>query len=114
VLWPALARTFGMEAGPDETMKIADYLLEYEAVWDRVVARHDLRPLKLADLLGESHHYIDRLLRPGSDTIALPNLISTIKLRQAGFGDGYHTEDGLRHWIGVLAERRLIPPLPAA
>jgi nucleoside-diphosphate-sugar epimerase len=114
VLWPALARTFGMQQGPDETMKIADYLLEHEAVWDAVVARHGLRPIKLLDLLGESHHYVDRLLRPGSDTIALPNLVSTIKLRQAGFGDCYDTADGLRHWIGVLAERRLVPPLPAA
>jgi hypothetical protein len=61
-------------------------------------------------LLGESHHYIDLLLRPGVETISQPILVSTIKLRQAGFGSCYDSEETLRHWIDVMAARRLIPP----
>jgi hypothetical protein len=69
-----------------------------------------LRPLALLPFLGQSHHYADLLLRPGVDELSLPILVSTVKLRQAGFGRCYDTEDTLRHWLGVMVERRLIPP----
>jgi nucleoside-diphosphate-sugar epimerase len=111
-VWPALARAFAMEQGPDETLRIAPYLLEHADVWNRVVAREDLREIPLERLLGESHHYIEALLRPGVTEVSLPILVSTIKLRQAGFGGCYDSEDTLRHWLGVLAERKLIPQLP--
>jgi hypothetical protein len=101
-----------MEQGPDETLRIASYILEHADVWDRVVAREGLREIPLERLLGESHHYIEALLRPGVTEVSLPILVSTIKLRQAGFGGCYDSEDTLRHWLGVLAERKLIPPLP--
>jgi nucleoside-diphosphate-sugar epimerase len=111
-VWPALARAFGMEQGPDETGRIAPYLLEHAEVWDRIVAREGLRPIPLERLLGESHHYIDALLRPGVEEITLPILVSTIKLRQAGFAPCFDSEDTLRHWLGVMAGRKLIPVLP--
>lgn len=113
-VWPALAEAFGMAQGPDETMRLAEYLPAHAEVWDRLVARHGLRPLGLKAFLGESHHYADVLLRPGVEAIALPILVSTVKLRQAGFAPCYDTEDTLRHWLGVMVERRLIPPPQAS
>ena len=108
-VWPALAEAFGMAQGPDEPMRLAEYLPAHAEVWDRIVAREGLRPIPLLRFLGESHHYADMLLRPGVETTALPILVSTVKLRQAGFPACYDTEDSLRHWIGVMVERRLLP-----
>ncbi len=109
-VWPALARAYGLEQGPDEPMRLAAYLPEHAAVWDRLMDRHGLRPLGLAQFLGESHHYADALLRMGVETVSQPILVSTIKLREAGFGDCFDSEDTLAHWIDVMVQRRLIPP----
>ena len=111
-VWPALAAAFGMNQGPDETQPLAPFLAAHAAVWDQIVERHGLRPIPLPSLLGESHHYIDALLRPGVTEISLPILVSTVKLRQAGFGMCFDSEDTLRHGLARLVERRLIPPLP--
>ena len=37
-------------------------------------------------------------------------LVSTIKLRQAGFGDCVDTEDMFRRLVSRLQERHLLPP----
>jgi nucleoside-diphosphate-sugar epimerase len=108
-VWPALADAFGMQQGPDEPLRLAEFLPAHAEVWDRIVAREGLRPIPLLKFLGESHHYADLLLRPGMEAIALPILVSTVKLRQAGFHRCYDTEDSLRHWIDVMLERRLLP-----
>jgi nucleoside-diphosphate-sugar epimerase len=108
-VWPALANAFGMPRGPDQPLRLAEFLPAHAEVWDRIVVREGLRPIPLLAFLGESHHYADALLRPGVEAIALPILVSTVKLRQAGFGRCYDTEDTLRHWIDVMVERRLLP-----
>ena len=70
-----------------------------------------LAPIGLMALLGESHHYADALLRPGFDgTPGTPTLLSTIKLRQAGFGACCDSEETLRYWAQELAARGLTPP----
>jgi nucleoside-diphosphate-sugar epimerase len=109
-VWPAMADAFGMDQGPDEPMRLDDYLPAHADDWDQTVERHGLRPHDLAAFLGESHHYIDALARPGLERIDPPILVSTVKLRQAGFGACYDTEDTLRWWIGEMQRRRLIPP----
>jgi nucleoside-diphosphate-sugar epimerase len=108
-VWPAMAEALGLEQGPDETIRLVPYIMEREPLWRRIVEREGLRDIPLERLLGESHHYADMLLRPGFDRITLPILVSTIKLRRAGFGGCYDTEDTLRYWLGVMADRRLIP-----
>jgi len=112
-VWPALTDLLGMEAGPDAPLRIAPLLADSADDWARLVEKHGLRPIPLPALLGESHHYADALLRPGVDAIALPILVSTVKLRQAGFAACYDSEDTLRHWLQVMVERRILPP-PAA
>jgi nucleoside-diphosphate-sugar epimerase len=109
-VWLALAGAFGVEPGPDEPLRLSDYLSHRAEQWDRVVGRYGLRPLSLDRLLGESDHYADALLRYGADTISQPILVSTIKLREAGFGECFDSEETLRHWIEVMVQRRLIPP----
>jgi nucleoside-diphosphate-sugar epimerase len=107
-VWPVMAQAYGVEPGPDERLKLAEYLPPRAEIWDRIVAREGLRPIPLLRLLGESHHYADLLANTAGDTVRQPILVSTIKLRQAGFPNCYDSEDTLRHWIGVLQDRRLI------
>jgi nucleoside-diphosphate-sugar epimerase len=109
-VWPALAAAYGLEQGADEPRRLAEWLPAHAEVWDRVVAKRGLRPIGLLRFLGESHHYIDALTRPGVTELARPILVSTIKLRQAGFGAYYDTEETLSYWIGEMVRRRLIPP----
>ena len=43
------------------------------------------------------------------ELVAPPSLVSTIKLRQAGFGDCFDTEDSLRYWFDRMREDRILP-----
>jgi nucleoside-diphosphate-sugar epimerase len=107
--WPALADAFGIAPGPDEPMSLVDYLSARTEAWDRIVAREGLQPLGLMRFLGESHHYADLLLRRDAQTIGRPTLLSTIKLRQAGFGACRDSEEVVRRWARALQDRRLLP-----
>jgi hypothetical protein len=62
----------------------------------------------MADFVGGSWQYAD-LLFAGSDRRALPALLSTVKLRQAGFADCIDTEDMFREWCARFRARRLLP-----
>ena len=110
-VWPAIADTLGVEPATDTPRRLATVRLpEHAATWDRVVERHGLRRLGLAELLGESHHYADFCFAHGVGRPPRPVLVSTIKLRQAGFSDCIDTEDMLRHWLRDLQRRGVLPP----
>lgn len=109
-LWPALAEALGVHVGPDEGMRISDYLLARERAWDALVAQHSLRPLSLRDLLGESHYYADFQFAFGAQQPPPPALMSTVKLREAGFHGVRDTERSFQRWLGVLEERGILPP----
>ena len=106
--WPMMAESFGVATGPDEPLRLAEYFAGRSALWDRLVEREGLRQLGLFQFLGQSHHYADLLLNLG-DTLRRPVLLSTIKLRQAGFHECRDSEDSVRRWIRELQARRLIP-----
>ena len=78
-------------------------------MWDALTARHGLRPIPMADLLGESHHYADLCFAHGRSEPPPPTFVSTVKLRRAGFGGVCDTEESFRHWFGVLQDRRILP-----
>jgi nucleoside-diphosphate-sugar epimerase len=107
--WPVLAGAFGGELGPDEPMRLADYLVSRAHLWDRIVERDGLRPIGLLRFLGESHHYADILLRMDANSMSRPILLSTIKLRQAGFPGCRDSEEAIVRWIREMQHRRLIP-----
>jgi len=108
-LWPAMAEVLGVETGEDEPLRLSRWLPERAGRWDDLVRRHRLRPLALADLLGESHHYADLCFATGSTAPRPPTFLSTVKLRQAGFTGVYDTEESFCHWLGVLVERGVLP-----
>lgn len=109
-LWPALAADLGVEIGPDQPSRLATWLPERATDWDEIVAQQGLRRLALADVLGESHHYIDFNFAYGARTAPPPALVSTIKLRQAGFQEFLDTAESFHRWFEVLRRRRILPP----
>jgi len=107
-MWPALAATLGIELGPDEPNSMAAYLPARAHIWDDIVRRHQLRPLSLDAVLGESHHYADVGLAFGAE-VGPHVFLSTVKLRQAGFNGSMNTEDSFCHWLRVLMDRKVLP-----
>jgi nucleoside-diphosphate-sugar epimerase len=109
-VWPTIAAALGLEPAFGDPVQLSAFLLEHAELWDRIVAKHNLKPIAMADLVGQSHHYADFLFAWGREGPLPPALVSTIKLRQAGFGDCIDTQAMFLKWFGRLAERRVIPP----
>ena len=108
-VWKRLARVFGMELGEPEPLRLAEAMPPKAAIWDEVVARHGLRSPPLLSFVGDSFVYLDLHLGFGRAHPAPPTLLSTIKLRQAGFGACIDSEDMLVEWIEWMQQERLIP-----
>ena len=108
-MWPAMAEVLGVEVGPDEPQSMATYLPAKAAAWDALVERHGLRRVPMADLLGESHHYADVCFGYGATALGPPVLVSTVKLKQAGFNEVMDTEESFCHWLQVLIDRKILP-----
>ena len=74
--------------------------------WRALAARHRLEPVALEQLIRGSWQFADfAFSRPHSTA----SLLSTIKLRQAGFGDCIDTEASLTHWLGEMQRRNVLP-----
>jgi nucleoside-diphosphate-sugar epimerase len=108
-VWPAVADALGLEPATGAPVQLSRFLPEHAGVWDRIVARHGLASPPMAELVGQSHHYADMLFAWGATGPAPPTLVSTIKLRQAGFAGCIDTEAMFRKWLGRLIERRVLP-----
>ena len=108
-IWPAMAKTLGVEVGPDKPVRLAEFLLDNAHVWDGIVKKHDLRPIPMSELVGESHHYADFCFLYGA-TEAPMAFVSTVKIKQAGFTETYDTEESFCYWLQKLIDRKVLPP----
>ncbi|MBV1687848.1 NAD-dependent epimerase/dehydratase family protein [Novosphingobium sp. G106] len=111
--WPDLARRCGLgEEGPAPSAFRAFFAAhESQAAWQAIARRHDLAEHSLAALLGQSDVYLDLL---GSRQIAekaSPVLLSTIKLRQAGFDRCRDSLESLLLQLERMIALRLLPPI---
>lgn len=110
-VWPAIADAFGMDVGDDLPCSLGATMPGRDVEWAEVVGRHQLAaPLDLADFVGQSFIYADLIGGYGATEAAPPALLSTIKLRQAGFAACVDTEDMFQRIIGRYQQRRLLPP----
>jgi hypothetical protein len=105
-----MAHALGVEQGPDEPLSLAEFLIEKSDVWDRIVARHGLRPVTMAELVGESHYYADFCMAYGATEPPPPAFVSTVKIKQAGFTETWDTEESFVYWLKVLQDRKVLPP----
>lgn len=108
-LWPSLAEHLNVELGPDTPLRLAQYLPSRAELWSRIVKKHDLRPMSMADILGQSHFSADARFGYGLKALPSPTFVSTVKIKQAGFTQTYDTELCVKHWLDVLMDRRIIP-----
>ena len=106
-LWPAIARRFGMEVGLPHPMPLATVMPSHAAVWDRLVREHGLQPGCLETFVGSSWQFANFAF---SRTYSTASLLSTIKIRQAGFGECIDTEASLDWHLAELQRRRVLPP----
>lgn len=109
-LWPVIAEALGMPEGAAVPADLEQFADEHQATWATVVARHHLRaPEQLSAFVGQSLIYLNRLLGFGRTAVGAPSLLSTVKIRQAGFADCVDTEDMVVKWLRRLQADRLIP-----
>ena len=108
-VWPGIAETLGVEAGPDTPMSVTAYLAESADVWHKIVARYGLRSRSLRDLVGQGDQHADFAFAYGAP--AGPRaFVSTVKLRQAGFATVVDTEVSFRKALQSLIDNKLLPP----
>ena len=82
-----------------------------QADWAGIAAQHGLVEPSLAALVGQSDCYLDLLLASRIAAKVSPVLLSTIKLRQAGFTDCTDSFAALVSNLERMVELRLLPPL---
>ncbi len=93
-LFPAIARSFGMELGSPQPLRPSQEMPGHAGTWKDLAGRHGLREPDLDRLIGLSWQYAD-LLWANPRLPERPALVSTVKLRRAGFGDCIDTEQCL-------------------
>jgi nucleoside-diphosphate-sugar epimerase len=113
-IWTVVGRLLGHEPAPPSSLSLAEFLPSRAQIWARIVEQHKLRPLPLGELLGQSHFYADYTFGFGARTTTPPALVSTIKVKQAGFGDVMNTDESVTHAIRRLIERQILPHVNGA
>jgi nucleoside-diphosphate-sugar epimerase len=106
-LFPVVARVFGMEQGAPHPMSLPAIMVDKEPVWQAIVQRHGLKPYGLRQLIGDSWQFADFAFSRDDQAASL---LSTIKIRQAGFGDCIDTAVMLDWWLRDLQRQRILPP----
>ncbi len=101
-LWPRFAEYFGMPVGSVKTVKLQQTMADKTPVWERIVARHALRPVPYAETALWS--YGDFVFTPGYDIMS-----DTLKLRQTGFDRCMDTETMFIELFERLRAARVIP-----
>jgi len=108
-VWPAIADALGMEVGPHEPECLGQTMPARAAEWDAIRVRHKLVSPGLREFVGESFHYADFTMAYGAEGGLSPAIVSTIKLRQAGFTEVMDTEAMFRKWFAEFQAKQLLP-----
>jgi len=101
-LWPKIAAAFDMEVGPPQPLNLEAAMADKEPLWERMVARHGLRPSTLAQLA--SWRFGDFVFASDYDHIS-----NLTRARQAGWCESLDTETALVGQLQTLREQRVVP-----
>jgi len=107
-LFDRLAREFGVPLGEPSTLRPSVEMPKHAALWRRIAERDGLRVADMAALVGLSWQYAEATwasLRP----FPVPPLVSTIKLRQAGFANCIDSEESIVTHLQAMRAQRYLP-----
>ncbi len=109
--WPDLAAALALDAGGGAPESFTAFFADPQNrdAWRAIAAREDLLLDDLDALLGQSHSYLDILNSGRVADKAVPMVVSTIKLRQAGFGHCIDSLVSLRRQLSAMVGLRLLP-----
>lgn len=108
-VWPAIAEALGTAPAGEAPQHLADTLPPRAEEWQAIARDFGLACGDLAALMGRSHHYADFTFATGARRPPAPVIVSTVKLRKAGFGGCIDTQDMFRELIAQLQEARVLP-----
>ena len=108
-LFPRLAAHFGMPLGAPAPQRLAQSMPPQAALWRQIAERDGLRVADLDALVGLSWQYADATFA-SQRPFAVPPLVSTIKLRQAGFASCIDTEECILQHLQAMQAQRYLPP----
>ena len=109
-VWPAIAQTLGMEAGPPKPLSFTRELPSRDAEWAAIVDRYGLSaPRSIVEFVGYNSLVYTDVMLSATMRAPIPALNSTIKVRQAGFHECMDTEDMFRAQFERLQARGVIP-----
>src|SRR4029079_5260377 len=102
-VWPAVADAMGMKVGEERPSLRARDLPPRAGEWNAIRRKYGLAAPDLMEFAGKSLDYVDLLMacvraRP-------PFLVSTVKLRRAGFTEMLDSEMMLRNAIAAMQQR---------
>lgn len=107
-LFERLASYFGLPLGELAPMRMAAVMPGHAALWRQIAEREGLRQADLAALLGLSWQYADATFA-SQRPFPVPPIVSTIKLRQAGFAPCIDTEDCIVEHLQAMQRQRYLP-----
>jgi len=108
-LWPAVARHFGIPPGEPAPRSVAGYLAGHADRWRELAEANHLAVADLHALLGDSPIYADVIWNTAGKAPPPSTLLSTIKLRQAGFDECLDSEDVILNWLRRLQNMNILP-----
>lgn len=100
--WPRLAEHFGMRMGEVRPLVLAEWMRDKGPVWDRIVAKHGLRPTRMEEVV--LWPFADFLWQREQDVIS-----SVLKLRLAGFHNTVDSEAQVLAHLQRYREERILP-----
>lgn len=110
-VWPVIADALGMPVGPPQPYCLTQEMPKRDAEWTAIVDKYGLRsPRRMLDFVGGSFELTDLTFAYGAEHQPSPIIVSTVKIRQAGFHDCLDTEDMFRNLIGRYQTLGWIPP----
>ncbi|MDH4391341.1 MAG: NAD-dependent epimerase/dehydratase family protein [Aquabacterium sp.] len=112
ILWPTLfprmAAHFGMALGEPAPQRLRDTMPPLAGLWQQIAQRDGLRVADLDALIGLSWQYADTNFA-AQRPLAVPPIVSTIKLRQAGFASCIDTEACILQHLQAMQAQGYLP-----
>lgn len=108
-VWPVIAEATGLTVAEPHKAVMVDVLPKKVGLWHQIAQEQGLAQPDLLAMVGHSHHYADFTFATHARRDPAPALVSTIKLRQAGFDGCMDTEAMFRRLIAELQDTNLLP-----